>query len=119
MNHEVADEWVKRLKSGQYEQGNKHLNYDNRYCCLGVLCEIYCEQVENIKEMSYELAIYGGDVYYLPNRVADWAGINFEGGLDFNIGDRKFISLAEANDEFISFNQIADVIEQNKDRLTP
>lgn len=32
--------WVKRLRSGQYEQGGYCLRtVDNKYCCLGVLAE--------------------------------------------------------------------------------
>lgn len=32
--------WLTALRSGQYEQGQSCLLEDNRYCCLGVGCDI-------------------------------------------------------------------------------
>ena len=40
---ELKDSWLTALKSGKYVQGTGQLRNDylNRYCCLGVLCEIH------------------------------------------------------------------------------
>lgn len=40
MKRELRDKWVAALRSGKYEQGQKTLVRDNRYCCLGVLCDV-------------------------------------------------------------------------------
>lgn len=41
LNPEVKAEWLKRLRSGEYTQGGGKLRDGlNRYCCLGVLCDI-------------------------------------------------------------------------------
>lgn len=38
---EVLEKWVATLRSGDYEQGVGRLRRpDERYCCLGVLCDI-------------------------------------------------------------------------------
>ena len=36
----IQKQWVKALESGKFEQGKSALCYENKYCCLGVLCEI-------------------------------------------------------------------------------
>lgn len=33
--------WVEALRSGEYEQGRTWLRENDRYCCLGVACELY------------------------------------------------------------------------------
>ena len=41
MKLNIVREWVERLESGEYEQGKGVLrDKDNKYCCLGVLCEV-------------------------------------------------------------------------------
>ena len=41
MNKEVKQAWIKALRSGEYEQGTGYLrSEDNKFCCLGVLCDI-------------------------------------------------------------------------------
>ena len=41
MNKQLRDEWVRALRSGEYEQGRGRLRKGNgedaKYCCLGVL----------------------------------------------------------------------------------
>lgn len=48
MRAEVRDELVKRLRSGKYIQGKEKLalkdDEGERYCCLGVLCEMAVEE---------------------------------------------------------------------------
>jgi hypothetical protein len=43
-NQEIMREWVRRLRSGDYEQGQGFLSKDDTHCCLGVLCEIAVER---------------------------------------------------------------------------
>lgn len=40
MNPEIKKDWVAALRSGQYKQGQNRLHADDRFCCLGVLCDI-------------------------------------------------------------------------------
>jgi len=40
MTKKVKAAWVAALRSGKYSQGQRHLEYGGKYCCLGVLCAI-------------------------------------------------------------------------------
>ena len=41
LSKEDARKWVKALRSGDYKQGIGHLrDTRDRYCCMGVLCEV-------------------------------------------------------------------------------
>ena len=40
MDAEIKRKWVEALRSGNYQQGRNHLHRDNKFCCLGVLCQI-------------------------------------------------------------------------------
>lgn len=40
MKKRIANKWIKALRSREYEQGFGKLKNGNKYCCLGVLCEI-------------------------------------------------------------------------------
>lgn len=33
--------WVEALRSGEYEQTNGALRYEDKFCCLGVACDLY------------------------------------------------------------------------------
>lgn len=42
MNQEIKKRWVAALRSGDYKQGTGALrNADNKFCCLGVLCDLH------------------------------------------------------------------------------
>lgn len=53
MNPAIKDEWVKALRSGDYEQGKDRLHdkFRDTFCCLGVLAavvpEIGADQIRN------------------------------------------------------------------------
>lgn len=40
MNQEVAKKWVDALRSGKYQQARTMLRGGDRFCCLGVLCDV-------------------------------------------------------------------------------
>ena len=43
MQQQLKDEWLKALRSGDYTQGTGALRNGNKFCCLGVLCDVYPE----------------------------------------------------------------------------
>ena len=108
---EIMTEWTRRLESGDYLQGRGKLQEQDRYCCLGVLCEIAVEQ-----GVIQQPRFVGGVVTYgyyntsvLPDSVAHWAGITPEGRLSQSI--ETWEDLTELNDNAgYSFKQIAEVI---------
>ncbi len=40
MNKAYKEKWLKALIFGDYKQGKRALRTDNKYCCLGVICNV-------------------------------------------------------------------------------
>lgn len=84
---------VEALESGDYEQGQGHLNLGGKFCCLGVACEVAIAnglQVEKTTELYYGtnhmIVSYDGSSGFLPLSVANWYG--FEGSESHIFGGR-------------------------------
>lgn len=131
MNYDVMKLWVDALRSGKYEQGQWYLHskinmFDgeqkDRFCCLGVLCELAIEAgVEVKKWYDNELfnTEYAGNSVAIPIVVMEWAGMKSNNGeinvpiyppepeTDYN-GET---TLSSENDNSKSFKEIADMIE--------
>lgn len=115
MNADIKAEWVNRLRSGEYEQGRSRLRTGDKYCCLGVLCEIAVENgVIPEPTVDYdEIYRYGGgndnSISTLPETVVDWAGLgdNTEPTAPF----ADDVQLSVLNDNGCSFEAIANKIE--------
>ncbi len=104
MNQEVKNRWIEALRSGEYKQGMAKLRtIDDRFCCLGVLCDIsnISTWINNGIFHSYA---YGGLAFeILPIIVGEWA--------DLDEGSQQI--LMRLNDSGKSFIEIADYIEKN------
>jgi len=78
MNKEVVKKWVDALESGEYTQGKEYLNYHQRFCCLGVLCELALKEgilLEEDKILSESgNCRYEGNGAFLPRKVQHWLG---------------------------------------------
>ncbi len=104
---------VEALRSGKYQQGKRALRKNNKYCCLGVACDLYLQANPVAATWSPhvtgpEHAFTVGDFRsssVLPKPVSDWYGIDENPYLD---GLRTAASL---NDAGRSFSEIADLFE--------
>lgn len=119
MRIDIAQQWADRLQNGGYAQGKGKLRRaeegaPDKYCCLGVLCELAVEQ--GIIEPA-EINSYVGNYAYssemrsvsLPAEVQEWSGLGSEMGmLATQVGDEN--DLASLNDGGFSFAQIAKII---------
>lgn len=110
MNRQVKKLWVKALRSGRYRQGANRLRQDNgspKFCCLGVLCEVYRKENggkwTHVKDNN---AMFIHAVVDLPLTVCDWAGLNSD---DPFLGSERASFL---NDDGFDFDYIADRIEK-------
>lgn len=129
MKQNIMKKWVKALRSGKYKQGKHTLKQYNskgqaQHCCLGVLCELYNQEMKKNKKKTLpeEVFTYDGNFPYgfvrfgdqdniLPRKVMEWAGmITPIGQLPC---DLKFYDLTDYNDEGIKFKTISDTIEEN------
>jgi len=131
MNKRIKQKWIKALRSGKYKQGRGHLHYDDKYCCLGVLTELYIREHNGEKwekMLGGNLFCFKAEECNLPEVVSDWAGLEEKDPL-IVINDEKDI-LETVNDgtngtppnNFAdllphaikphTFNEIADLIEE-------
>jgi len=57
MNPEIKAKWVAALRSKKYQQAKKALRKDvdgkSAFCCLGVLCEIYNQEVPENEKVDW------------------------------------------------------------------
>lgn len=71
--------WVRALRSGKYKWGKEQLHpSEEKYCCLGVLCEVAVKQGVISK--------YKPNSGTLPYEVASWVGLRSCYG-DFGHGE--------------------------------
>lgn len=128
---ERIQKWVNALRSGNYKQGTKVLKtQDNKFCCLGVACDIYSKETgegewrlpsdESYQYEEFVLPIkqigvvMKPSVKVLPDSVRKYFDLRSNNPLLHRSPDEsKILSLAELNDKGLSFNKIADLIENN------
>jgi len=118
MNKDIAKKWVDALRSGEYKQGKGYLkNAAGEYCCLGVLCEVVGEKFTLFQgEPSYRCGINSHNLYLPPEIVAK-AGLRTSNGFISKSGTYAYSNLADMNDNCMSFEYIADVIEKEVEKL--
>jgi hypothetical protein len=121
MKKEKAMEWVKALRSGNYQQGKgglKFIKYGGEitYCCLGVLGEISginTKDLEEYRDFNTREMREKADIYRDTGSNKNGSTINLK------VGDevKSFFSLADANDSGATFEEIADWVEKNYELL--
>ena len=125
MKQEWKDKWVAALKSGNYEQGTGCLRNKDRFCCLGVLCDIINKELEVGK---WDNKYFNNNDHYvfrindtidhggLPLQIQEIAGIGSRSG-SINYINKKYETLSYLNDKGSTFEQIAEIIEENWSEL--
>lgn len=130
MKKNIAEKWVKALRSKRYKQGRGALKYKTgksiRHCCLGVLCELYQKEHKRklptvIDKDLFNLDIpkrskvttFDSEYGDLPEKARRWAGMKSEDGYIKSTGE----CLTAINDDGSNFNKIAEIIEKNMKEL--
>jgi hypothetical protein len=85
-----------------------------KYCCLGVLCDIAADQGQGHWEGSY---FHSADMTnsndVLPNAIRMWADLpDSNPDIEGPWGTNGAITLAQLNDDGLSFQEIANIIER-------
>lgn len=105
-------QWLEALESGKFEQGQNCLRSgDNKFCCLGVACELSgIEPILNSNYLSprYE---YLGERHYLPQVIVDKLKFRDNQGIAF--GKQPGKAIAYLNDMGRTFKDIAEIIRAN------
>lgn len=115
---EIRAEWVRMLRSGEFKQGRGSLRTNNnKFCCLGVLCEFAVAQgvIEapfSVRGRGASAYRYGFDWQVLPREVQQWVGLQAPQGI-FKVPETEVgnCSLSARNDRGATFEEIADLIE--------
>ena len=109
---------VKTLRSGTYKQGQDTLVDENDcFCVMGVVCNESETDLEWWQEFDGEWFI-GRDNYQLPQKIQREYGFYSPSGerSDGKLVEIKgveYLSLINANDNGVSFEDLADYIEKN------
>ena len=103
--------WIEALEGGNYEQATGRLRAGDRYCCLGVACDIYKDDpyADNSYWNEDEEFVYMNEGWSgeLPQEVADYFGVDSE--LEIELIARND---ASGEYDWHSFDEIAKVIRQ-------
>lgn len=115
MKKEIAMKWAETLKSGEYKQGTGVIKKGNKFCCLGVLCDLASK--EGIGKWDGNIFITGKnsdifDAVVLPVKVTKWAGLK---STDPILDDIH--SASTLNDSKVPFKIIADYLRINYKKI--
>lgn len=118
MNEQRAMEWADALESGEYPQAQGGLRSKRGFCCLGVACNMHAQTHPEIAEQQDSHLYYMGQSSFPPLEVCDWMGMySRKGGRKdlaaVLINGNRYLNLADANDEGVTFKDIAKYIREN------
>lgn len=126
MNTEIKQKWVNALRSNEYAQSTGALKTEYGFCCLGVLCDLYAKEHDDVNWEHRTFEDSRCDKFYLNDEseylsvdVMKWAGLRYRNPIihieyadENDITDEYEIELAKLNDDEVSFTQIANYIEE-------
>lgn len=117
MNQEIKARWLEALRGNKYKQGMQALRKkDDRFCCLGVLCDITHPQ-------GWQEPTENDHRHYINDEdKGNWFEFNYKnhlsgGFLPFNLAQELELTteqeseLTAMNDAGKTFSEIADWIE--------
>lgn len=105
---------VAALRNGGYRQAHGALRDGNKYCCMGVACDISKMGRWYAISLTEDPVCYLHSKAVLPRAVREWLGwYSSSGYLTFKDRTDAFIELTALNDHGMPFDQIADIIQAN------
>jgi len=125
MNSQIKQKWIDALRSGKYHQGQSKLYSGDGFCCLGVLCDIYANQVGDITwekrnpngrfdDDKWDYWYFDDQSEVLPECVSKWAELDENDPVVTKdiVGQDIITTLASLNDKGATFEDLAEVIEE-------
>jgi hypothetical protein len=105
---------IDTLRAGTYKQGMGSLKTGNKFCCLGVACDIHRQATKSAAWSA--MGAYLNYQATLPLEVVDYFGFESQRGFEFPEFDlliKEPIALDYLNDvKKLSFREIADLLEK-------
>lgn len=118
MDTKIQKKWTDALRSGDYEQGTHYLRNEDRYCCLGVLCDLYKKETGQGEWAGGIFYVEGAtqcSVMFPPEPVREWAGLDMKDEKMLAAhNDPGYVLNAERQLKRLqshSFEEIAELIE--------
>lgn len=116
MKAEIKEKWIAALESGEYEQGREYLHKGNKFCCLGVLCDLAVKDGVEVKitEEPGDAALhfaYDEMSGILPIKVMRWSGLLCSTG-GYEAEDGSTETLTRQNDLGKTFKELAEIIRE-------
>ena len=122
---EIKELWCAALESGEYQQSRGSLYSAQGFCCLGVLGNLAVKagvaEWKTVRENIPKPLVTnsGASLGHILPEVLEWACIlkeydKYDGA--FFLPDshpRPYLTLAEANDQGLSFTEIAKLIRKH------
>lgn len=123
---ELIRKWIEDLRSGNYDQMSGQLGQERpgvkpERCCLGVACDshrhfmpTFTKKIESPSEFDYMVTYGNGEDTVLPRTLVRLLGFeSASGDIWLPVFGNKWIGydLASLNDDGLTFDQIADLIE--------
>ena len=120
--------WVDELRSTEKKQGTGYLNASGHYCCLGIACDMFKDEldldvrVEHDRDIGeVDIVSYNTERGLLPPDVVNHLNLRSERGVFeyfITYDDSDCVSLTNLNDfKGASFKDIADFIEEHADAI--
>jgi len=121
------DAWIAALRSGEYQQGKSVLRRtDDTFCCLGVGCYVFHKETgegyweNDDEEDCYSFGVVDQNGLYddiesvMPSKVQAYFGLTDEKLFESSANTHLF-----NKNDFLgwSFNEIADYIDNNRERF--
>ena len=111
---EARREWIDALRSGKYPQGKNFLHVQNRWCCLGVACDLFAARLGIKRRMVGPTEIFDEgafeEIELLPRPIVRLLGLVDNQGSHHRDGVDSH-TLISLNDDGLSFPEIADALE--------
>jgi hypothetical protein len=110
-------QWITALRSGKYTQGKGCLHNTEGFCCLGVAAkefltdDVVVAEVTDKYDIDYASWSYDTEDEMAPDHVMKALGLYDSNGSSRTNDD--LMMLTHLNDEGITFEQIAGIIEAN------
>lgn len=107
---DMQRQWLDFMKTTDLPQGKEMLFCDAGYCCLGLACKIFDWGFAGRWGDGGELTQQQADALQLRNTIGS-------SSYEFIIGGVQYTSLANANDEDVPFDIIAEAIEADPENF--
>ncbi len=113
VSKDTLQEWCDVLRSGKYKQTKGKLQWETRFCCLGLGCHIFIPQdKKELKEVGTLKGSYPSDQLYAPGwlkRINE--DFCYKTGCNLSLLNDFGDEINTINPSPFTFDEIADVIE--------